>query len=64
MLLLLLPVVVVAMAFSIVGAEMFAKDVGRALLGRRLALPGPMGCCAFAHIIQLLECPGKYGPHS
>ena len=37
---LLLPVVVVAMACSVVGAKIFAKDVGRALLGRRLALPG------------------------
>ena len=35
--------------------EDFAKDVGRAPLGRRLALPGPLGCCAFAYIFQLLE---------
>ena len=34
----------------------FAKDVGWALLGRRLALPGSMGFGAFTHIIQLLEC--------
>ena len=27
----------------------FAKDVGRAMLGRRLALPGSMGRCALAH---------------
>ena len=31
------------------GREDFAKDVGRALLGRRLALPGSMGCCVLAH---------------
>ena len=24
-------------------------------MGRRLTLPGPMGCCEFARIIQLLE---------
>ena len=36
----------------------FAKDLGKALLGRRLTLPGSMGRCACAHIIQLLECPG------
>ena len=35
------------------GREGFAKDVGRALLGRRLALPGPVGRCAFAHLILL-----------
>ena len=41
----------------------FAKYVGRAILGRRLVFPGPMGCCAFAHIILLLGRPRKYGPH-
>ena len=35
------------------GHEDFAKDV------RRLTLRGPVGRCAFAHIIQLLECPGE-----
>ena len=39
--------------------EDFAKDVGRATWGRRLALPGPMGCCAHAHIIQRLKCPAE-----
>ena len=34
----------------------FAKVVGRALLGRRLALRWR---CALAHIIELLECPGE-----
>ena len=39
--------------------------MGKLLLGRRLALPGSMGHSAFAHIIQLLECPGEIcGPHS
>ena len=33
----------------------FAKDVGRAQLWRRLALPGPMGCCALAHNILLVS---------
>ena len=42
----------------------FARDVGRALLGRRLASLGSMGRCVFANIIQLVECPGNYGPHS
>ena len=37
--------------------DFFAKGVGRALLGRRLAFPRPMGCCALAHIILLLERP-------
>ena len=36
-----------------------AKDVGRVLLGRRLASPGPTGCCAFAHIIQRLGWLGS-----
>ena len=36
----------------------FAKDVGMALLGRRLVSPGSMGRCAFTHIIQPLDCPG------
>ena len=39
------------------GREDSAKDVGRTPLGRRLALPGPVGQLAFAHIIQRLECP-------
>ena len=38
----------------------FAKDVGRGLLGRRLAFPEPMGCCALAFMILFLR---KYGPH-
>ena len=38
------------------GCQDFAKDAGRALLGRRLALPGSMGCCAFAHILQRVDC--------
>ena len=46
------------MACSVVGAKI-CKDVGRALLGRRLALPGSMGLCGFAHNIQLLDCPGE-----
>ena len=29
--------------------EKFAKDVGRALLGRGLAFSRPMGCCGVAH---------------
>ena len=37
--------------------EKFAKDVGGAQKGRRLALRGPMGCCALAHIILLLTRP-------
>ena len=46
------------MACSCVGAKIFAKkDVGRAPLGRRRALPGPMGQCAPGHSIHLLECP-------
>ena len=39
------------------GREDFAKYVRRALLGRRLALLGPMGGGALAHIIQFLERP-------
>ena len=34
------------------GCQDFAKDLGRGPLGRRLALPGPMGQCASAHSIQ------------
>ena len=56
-----LPAFVVAMASSIAGVKICAKDVGRARLGRRLALLGPMGCGALAHIIQLLERPGEVG---
>ena len=41
------------------GCQDFAKDVGRAPLGRRLALPGPVGQCARVHSIHLLECPGE-----
>ena len=37
------------------GQKDFAKDVGRAILGRRLALLGPVGQCAFAHSVHLLE---------
>ena len=33
----------------------FAKDVGKAVLGRRLALLGPVGQCAPAHSVQMLE---------
>ena len=42
----------------------FAKDVGRALLGRRVALPGPMGCCALAYNIHLLERLEEVRPFS
>ena len=48
----------VAMVCSFVGAKILQK-MGRALLGRRLALPGPTGQCAFAHSIHLLERPGE-----
>ena len=41
------------------GREDFAKRCGKGLLERRLALLGSMGRCAFAHIIQLWECPGE-----
>ena len=34
-----------------------AQDVGKFVLGRRLALFGPVGQCAFAHSFHLLECP-------
>ena len=34
----------------------FAKDVGRAVLGRRLALLGPVGQCAPAHSVHVLDC--------
>ena len=33
----------------------FAKDEGRTLLGRGLALPGSLGCCGIAHDSQRLE---------
>ena len=39
------------------GCQDFAEGVGRARLGRRLALPGPMRQCASAHSTHLLECP-------
>ena len=55
---LLLPVVVVAMALQCCGRGDVARDVGKALLGRRLASPGSLGRCPFAHIIQRLECLG------
>ena len=47
------------------GCQDFAKYVDRALLGRRLAFPGPIRRCGRSgHSIHLLECPGgKYGPH-
>ena len=38
----------------------FANDVGKALLGRRLALPGPMGQCART-ASTCWNVPGKYG---
>ena len=38
------------------GHRNFAKDVGKAVLGRRLALLGPVGQCASAHSVHLLEC--------
>ena len=44
--------------------EDLTKDVRSSLLGRRLALPGSMGRCAFGHIIQLLGMSEKYEPHS
>ena len=34
------------------------KDVGRPLLGWRLASPGPVGCCGFAHNVWRLERSG------
>ena len=40
-------------------AKILQKMWEGAILGRRLALPGSTGRCAFAHIIQLLECPGE-----
>ena len=50
------------MACSCVGYQDLAKDVGRAL-GRRLALPGPVGQSAPAHSVHLLERPPwKYWP--
>ena len=36
------------------GHRNFAKDVGKAVLGRRLALLGPVGQCASAHSVHLL----------
>ena len=57
-------VVWVAMACLFGGCQDFAKDVGRAMLGRRLASPGPLGRGASAHIIQRLECPGEVRPHA
>ena len=56
---LLLPVVVVAMTCSVVGAKIFQKMWEGPCWEGVLALPGSMGRCAFAHIIQLLECPGE-----
>ena len=47
------------MACSIVGAKILQKEVGRALLGRRLAFPDPLDVVRFAHVIQLLACPGE-----
>ena len=44
------------MAVSAVCAKSPHK-CGRALMGRRLALPGPVGCCAFAHDSEHLERP-------
>ena len=40
-----------------VGSGDFEKDVGRAVLGRRLALLGPVGQCAPAHNVKRLERP-------
>ena len=34
------------------GQKDFAKDVGSAFLGRRLALLGPVAQCALAHLIK------------
>ena len=50
-----MPAFVVAMSSQHRWRDDVARDVGRAILGRRLALPGPMGCCALAHIIHLVE---------
>ena len=38
------------------GHRKFAKDVGKAVLGRRLTLLEPVGECASAHSVHLLEC--------
>ena len=43
------------------GCQDFAKDVGRAPLGRRLALLGPMRQCTPASTNW--NVPVKYGPH-
>ena len=48
----------IAMALQLSGHQDFAKDVGRALLGRRTAkASGPVGQCAPAHSVHLLERP-------
>ena len=41
----------------------FAKYVGRALLGRRLAFPGSLGFCGLRTASSVWNVPGKYGPH-
>ena len=49
---------------AVLWARRYCKRCGKALLGRRLALPGPMGRCAFSHIIQLWECAGGSTGHA
>ena len=39
------------------------RDVGKALVGKGLALFGPVGQCAFAHSIHAVERSRKHGPH-
>ena len=43
---------------AVVWSQDHAKNVGRALLERRLALPGSMGQCVVACSVFLLEHPG------
>ena len=65
---------VVGLAFGSKRLEEFCNRCGcKAILGRRLALLGPVGQRALAHSVHLLErsrtastywnAPGKYGPH-
>ena len=43
--------------FAVVWVPRFLQKMGRALLGRRLGCLDPLGQCASAHSIHLLECP-------
>ena len=45
------------------GYQDFAKDVGRARLGRRLALPGPVGQVCACKASTFWNVPGMCGPH-